>query len=124
MDYKRDLEELSRLLSELKEDGRVKVVEGERDKKALEYFGITNIKMIHGSSLAKLAGSVKGDVILLTDFDRTGGMLTKRLCELFKNESIHVDLDYRREIRRYSKINEIEELVAKYNKLEDKTKGD
>jgi 5S rRNA maturation endonuclease (ribonuclease M5) len=117
-------EGLNKVLSKLKEDPRTKVVEGEKDKRALEYFGITGIRMVHGNSLPNLASNVKGDVILLVDFDRTGRMLAKRLSELFKNESVHADLEYRRDLRKYAKINEIEELVVKYNELEEKSRSD
>ncbi len=119
----KDFEGLNRLLSELKEDERVKIVEGIKDKRALEYFGITNIRMVHGNSLPQLTSSIKQDAILLVDFDRTGRTIAKRIAELLKNESIHVDLNYRRDLRRYAKINEIEELVVKYNELLEKFGG-
>ena len=119
----KDFEGLNRLLIELKEDNRVKIVEGIKDKRALEYFGITNIRMVHGNSLAQLASSIKEDAILLVDFDRTGKILNKRIAELLKNESVHVDFNYRRDLRKYAKINEIEELVVKYNELLEKFGG-
>jgi len=118
----RNFEELKRVLSELKEDPRPKIVEGEKDKKALEYFGIKNIKMLHGKPLSRLAGDIEGGAILLVDFDRTGRQLAKRLSELLKNESVNADLNYRRDLRRYARINNIEELVVKYNYLEEENK--
>jgi 5S rRNA maturation endonuclease (ribonuclease M5) len=119
----KDFEGLNRTLSELKEDERVKIVEGIKDKRALEYFGIKNIRMLHGNSLAKLTSSIKQDAILLVDFDRTGKIIAKRLADLLKNESIHVDLNYRRDLRKYAKISEIEELVVKYRQLLEKFGG-
>ena len=119
----KDFGGLNRLLSELREDNRVKIVEGIKDKRALEYFGITNIRMVHGNSLPKLTSSIKEDAILLVDFDRTGRTIAKRIADLLKNESIHVDLNYRRCLRKYAKINEIEELVVKYNELLEKFGG-
>ena len=119
----KNFEGLNRLLSELREDSRVKIVEGIKDKRALEYFGISNIRMIHGNSLAQLTSSIKEDAVLLVDFDRTGKTIAKRIAELLKNESIHVDFNYRRDLRKYAKINEIEELVVKYNELLEKFGG-
>jgi 5S rRNA maturation endonuclease (ribonuclease M5) len=120
----KNFEELSKVLDYLKEDDRTKIVEGEKDKRALEYFGITNVRMIHGNSLPRLTSSIKNDAILLVDFDRTGRILARKIADLLRNESIHVDLDYRRNLRRYAKINNIEELVVKYNNLEEKIRSD
>ena len=119
----KDFGGLNKVLNELREDDRVKIVEGIKDKRALEYFGITNIRMGHGNSLPKLTSSIRQDAILLVDFDRTGKILNRRIAELLKNESIHVDLNYRRDLRRYAKINEIEELVVRYNELLEKFGG-
>ena len=119
----KNFEGLNKVISELREDNRVKIVEGIKDKRALEYFGITNIQMVHGNSLPKLTSSIKQDAILLVDFDRTGKTIAKKIAELLKNESIHVDFNYRRDLRRYAKINEIEELVVKYNELLEKFGG-
>ena len=115
-----NLEKLDKILGELREDKRIKIVEGEKDKRALAHFGIGNIKMIHGKSLARLTGGIKQDVIMLTDYDRTGGLLARKTADLLKNESVHVDMNYRRELRRYAKIKYIEELVVKYDKLLEK----
>lgn len=120
----RDFDELNKVICELREDERPKIVEGEKDKRALEHFGIRNIRMIHGKPLSGLAGSIKKDAILLVDFDRTGRQLAKRLSDLLKNESVNADLDYRRKLRKYAKINNLEELVVKYNKLEEKFRSD
>jgi 5S rRNA maturation endonuclease (ribonuclease M5) len=120
----KEFEELKKVLLELKEDDRPKIVEGKKDKKALEYFGIKNIKMVHGKPLAQLAATIDSNAILLVDFDRTGRLLAKRLSELLKNESVNADLDYRRKLRKYSKIDNIEELVVKYNNLEEKIRSD
>jgi len=120
----KEFEELKKVLSELKEDDRPKIVEGKKDVRALEHFGIKNIVMVHGKPLAELASTIKGDAILLVDFDRTGRTLVKRLCDLLKNESVNADLDYRKKLRRYAKIDNIEELVVKYNNLEEKIRSD
>jgi 5S rRNA maturation endonuclease (ribonuclease M5) len=115
-----DFEKLDRLLNELKEDPRPKLVEGIKDKRALESFGIKNIFTIHGT-LADTACKIKGEVILLTDFDRRGRILTKRFIELFENEGISVNLRYRAELRTLARINETEELPKKYRELRDES---
>lgn len=116
-------EKLERVLEELKESPSTKVVEGKNDKKALEFFGIDNIKTIHGP-LPEFADSLKEsgkDIIILTDFDRRGRMTAERLDELLKNDGVTVDLSYRREIRGLARIQTFEELVPRYNELKEKS---
>ena len=57
------------------------------------------------------------EIILLTDFDRRGELLKKRLVELCKNDGIEVNLSFRKELRRLTGLNTIEELVSKYEEL-------
>lgn len=111
------LEKLDRLLSELREDQRKKIVEGKKDREALAYFGITDVVLIKGP-LGDFCNRLEGDVILLTDFDRKGKLLTKRLLELFQDVGINADIKYRAELRKLAKINETEELVVKYQEIE------
>lgn len=107
------LEKLITLLEELKEDKRVKLVEGRSDKKALEQLGITNIKTMQGSALADLPMKTSQDIVLLTDFDRKGNEIAKRIAELFKNEGHDVDLTYREKLRKYTGVKQFEDLDKK-----------
>jgi 5S rRNA maturation endonuclease (ribonuclease M5) len=122
MDKMNNFEKLERLLTELKEDQRIKVVEGRKDYDALSYFGIKNIEMLNGRPLQEIA-SLGKDVILLMDYDRKGEELTRRLAELFRNESAKTDLSYRKELGRITGIKKIEELVKKYEELEGDNNG-
>lgn len=124
------LERLERTLGELKESSSLKLVEGKRDKKALEAFGIDKIRIIHGPlpDLVDKLRETEKEIILLTDFDRRGELIKKRLVELCENDGIEVDLSYRRELRRLTGLNTIEELASKYEnileKMNKKRKGD
>jgi len=124
------LERLDRALEELKKSPYLKLVEGKRDKKALEAFGIDKIRTIHGSlsSLVDKLRETEDEIILLTDFDRRGELLKKRITELCKNDGIEVNLSHRKELRRLTGLNTIEELVSKYEEFLErenkKHKGD
>jgi 5S rRNA maturation endonuclease (ribonuclease M5) len=120
---KTDFEKLEQTLTELKEDPRPKLVEGPKDRKALSYFGISNIKMVHGNALPEIPVKVQSDVILLLDFDRKGRVLTKKLYDLFKSEGYRADLTFRKELRRLARLNVIEELVARYTELKKREMG-
>lgn len=108
------------MLSELREDPRLKIVEGKKDAKALEYFGITNSYQLNRRSLSEVAEDIDKEAIILTDYDRTGSVLAKKLREVLTQESVNVDVEYRKKLREACGLTKIEELVGKYEKL----KGD
>ena len=114
---KTDYEKLEKTLASLCENENDKIVEGKRDKQALEYFGAKNIKTLNGKTLEQAAENTTTTAIVLTDYDRTGVALTKRLTELLQANGTSVDLHYRNEIKEYAKINEIEELPQRYEKM-------
>lgn len=64
-----------------KEENAVILVEGTRDVHALQKLGITHpIKKVSGRRILDDLTSLKGkNVIILTDFDRTGRKLFKKL---------------------------------------------
>jgi len=113
------LERLERTLNDLKEDPRPKLVEGRKDREALAHFGISNVKLVHGNALRDMAAKMHQDVILLMDYDRRGKMMTRRLSDLFHGEGYVADLSFWKDLRRYGRLNVIEELVARYNELKD-----
>lgn len=117
------LEKLERVFEELRENPHTKIVEGKKDKKALESLGISGVRTIHGplTDFADKLRESEGRIILLTDFDRRGRLIADRLCELLKNDGVKVDLEYRREIRGLARIRTFEELVPRYNELREKT---
>ncbi len=94
-----------RLRSDSAEPGTVVVVEGERDRTALRRLGVTGaIVLVHrGSSLAGTAQELVGHhrrVIVLTDWDREGGEIARRLRGFLEPERLTLDLDYRRRLAR------------------------
>lgn len=94
-----------KLKAESEEEGAVVVVEGERDRRALRRLGLEGpVVLVHrGESLSKTAQRlvVRGRrVIVLTDWDREGGLFARRLKEFLEAERIDLDLDYRRRFAR------------------------
>jgi 5S rRNA maturation endonuclease (ribonuclease M5) len=108
------MEELIGWVDELNEhvDDILIVVEGKKDIAALTNIGVT-ANMVHmnkGMSiltfLEKLSSNARPfeDIghfkilVIMTDWDRTGGRLASKLKEGCKNLGIHCDLDRRREL--------------------------
>jgi 5S rRNA maturation endonuclease (ribonuclease M5) len=112
------LELFERVMEELASEPFPVIVEGKKDKKALESFGVKNTVLIHTGTLQKLAETTTSKkVIIMTDYDRRGEILRKTLSELFKNEGINVDLEYRKRIRCLTGFINVEELPSKYDEL-------
>lgn len=120
---------LSEEIEELKkfgEEGVPILVEGKKDEEALEKLGIEgNFIKVSGTSLklfeiAELAANSSSKVIVLTDFDKKGNELAKRLSKDIQSLGSHPNLQIRNSImgmtRRY--IKDIESLPRHLSQLE------
>jgi len=120
---------LSRIVEELSscvEQGMPILIEGKKDEEALRELGITgNIIKVSGSGLklfqiAEIAAKTSSKVIILTDFDKKGNILAKKLSEDIQSLGSHPDLNIRKNIikitRRY--IKDIESLPKHMKQLE------
>ncbi|ADU96555.1 toprim domain-containing protein [Thermovibrio ammonificans] len=98
-----DREELRRLLSDLRSftaenpDWAV-VVEGKRDQHALEILGVDNVYALKGKpfhdAAQELSELFKGAVIL-TDLDRQGEEIFKKLQKVLPSYGLKVDSSFR-----------------------------
>lgn len=125
----RRLLRLNEELEELKyygEQGVPILIEGKKDEKALRELGIkANFIKVSGSPLnlfeiAELAAESSPQVIILTDFDKKGNQLAKKLSKDIQDLGSYPDMQIRRRImgmtRKY--IKDIESLPKHINKLE------
>ncbi|WNY25778.1 hypothetical protein [Methanolapillus millepedarum] len=116
------LEEILNAVNEAASDS-ILVVEGRRDVFSLRNLGISgDIRPCAYEPLAafceNIAETGKG-VIILTDWDRRGGILASSLSEQFKNLDVKCDLMFREKILFYSKreIKDVESLYSYVGKL-------
>ena len=107
--------------------GSVMVVEGLRDREALRTMGVPGIILCLQSSRKNAAGFAEEldgvqEVIMLTDFDRQGVHLAKKLARILNSQSVHVNLLLWRDLRRLTKseIRSIEELPKYHQRLQTK----
>ena len=107
-------EELQKILTELQEDQRPKLVEGKKDKKALLNHGVTNIFELHELEHVLEFESV----IVLVDSDPEGDKHASRLNFYLLNEGVFPDFYYRNELKKFG-IYRIEELTTIYQKLKE-----
>ena len=102
------------------------LIEGKKDEEALNKLGINgNIIKVSGSGLklfevAEKATESSSEVIILTDFDKKGDLLAKKLSNDIQSLGSHPDLNIRKNImkitRRY--IKDIESLPKHLKNLE------
>jgi 5S rRNA maturation endonuclease (ribonuclease M5) len=124
------LEKLRRLIDRLSYEshkGSVIVVEGIRDRDSLRKMGITGRVLCLQSSRKNTLGFVEelqgaGDVIVLTDFDREGTFLARKLARILNAERMRSNLILWRDLRRLTRsdIRSIEELPKYYQRLQVK----
>jgi 5S rRNA maturation endonuclease (ribonuclease M5) len=127
------LERLQKLIARIEDESRkgsAIVVEGQRDRDSLRRMGVTGSIMCVQSSrrnpfgFAEELGDMK-EVIILTDFDRQGVYLAKRLSRILNSQKVRANLVLWRELRRLAKsdIRSIEELPKYYQRLQDEERG-
>ena len=115
-------------ISAIVESGKIIIVEGPYDKKALENIGVSNeiILINDGKGLfqtvEKIVGIIektaeeegkdqdKKEVILLTDFDKKGKEFYGRLKKDLVKHGVKIDNQFREWLRRRTKISHIEGL--------------
>ena len=118
MDYKKSLEELEKLLSELQEKNKSIpiIVEGDKDVTALRKLDLRGIILCAntGKSLVDFCDRIAEkyrDVIILTDWDWRGG----RLCSTIKKNlegRVNCDIKYRELFARHAMIRTVEGLPS------------
>jgi 5S rRNA maturation endonuclease (ribonuclease M5) len=129
MNLEQCIEEVELALDELVEENISfpVIVEGIKDQRALRTLGLTGIIIIinQGISLSDFVDNVikKYDkVIILSDWDRRGGSLCRRLKELFKGR-IDYDVQIRQQLSKYAMVKKVEGLPSwietVYCRLED-----
>lgn len=82
-------EKFLKIIDELKD--KIIVVEGKNDKKALKALDLNNIIAINGKPLFEIANEIskraektKNDIVILTDFDKTGKDINIKLKNILK----------------------------------------
>ena len=101
----REKESFIKTLEELK--SRAVIVEGKKDARALKALGLANIIPLNNTPLAefaqKIAESQIHEVIILTDFDKEGRKLEKRLDLLLRSHKVRTNRRLRRILMGFGK---------------------
>jgi 5S rRNA maturation endonuclease (ribonuclease M5) len=118
------LQKLIERVSYEAEQGRIIVVEGAKDRESLRKMGVMGTILCLKSSRNNIVGFAEEldsekEVIVLTDFDREGVFLAKRLSGILTSLSVHANLVLWRELRSLTRsdLRSIEELPGFYERL-------
>ncbi len=131
MNLERCVEEVELALDELVElnNSIPVIVEGIKDLRALRSLGLTGdiITLNKGMSLSDFADQISeefDEVIILSDWDRRGGSLCRRLKELLKGRVVY-DVRIRQRLSKFAMIKKVEGLPSwletVYHRMEDTT---
>ncbi len=121
MRLKDELNGLLEILERIKaEDSEVPIiVEGKKDKKALKKLGIERkiIQIKKGKRVFRIIEDLRGKyekVIILTDWDHSGGKLCYKIKKACESNAIEYDIDYRKEIIKYLKkeVKDVESIPS------------
>jgi 5S rRNA maturation endonuclease (ribonuclease M5) len=108
--------ELKNLVERMNEEISCIIVEGKKDEEALRKIGYRG-EIVYADNLKK----VKGMVVILTDFDKEGKEITKKLIKTIGEKN--VDKYFRNEVRKILKsigrndIQSISNLCEKYESM-------
>ena len=100
------------------------IVEGKKDKQSLQKLGMKGSIIIYnkGKTLTDFCDWVAKSyrkVIILTDWDRRGGMLCHRMMELFDGR-VDYDTSFREVFSKHTMIKTVEGLHSWINTIKDK----
>ncbi len=102
--------EIGELMEKLKKSNKAVIVEGRKDKAALEGFGIRNIIVLNKplfEVVEDIAAKHK-EVVILTDLDREGKLIYGRLSSWLSYRGVRVDNRIREFLFKNTRIRQIE----------------
>jgi len=98
-------------LERLRSSKKLVIVEGKKDKAALEEIGVINITAIDRKPLYSFIESIEAEeVVILTDLDTEGKKLYHTLKQGLQAKGVKVDTYFREYLFKNSKISQIEGL--------------
>lgn len=118
-----EIEELLKELQALADKGAIIIVEGRKDAESLRFLGIKGeIRLATQQPLLEFTELLSGtgkEIVLLTDWDKKGGIVARKLIQHLLVFGIMPNTDIRGRIRALvkKKIKDVESLNGYVNKL-------
>ncbi len=102
-------------LEKIKTSNILVIVEGKKDRAALEHFGIKNIAELSRKPIFSIIESISSKnkkCIILTDLDKKGKELYGKLNHGLQNIGVNVDNGFRNFLYKNTELRQIEGLVS------------
>ncbi|MEM3412024.1 MAG: toprim domain-containing protein [archaeon] len=106
-----------KIIEDLVENKDLKIVEGRKDKEALEKLGVSKIKTLKGP-ISQFISKINERIIILVDCDEKGEKITQEIVNQCEQQGLKYDLEFRRKICKVFGIKKFEEIYKKMEKLE------
>ena len=110
----REIEEFNEHINKIRESNILIIVEGKKDRAALNKFGITNIIELTKKPLFRVVEEVSDsnkECIILTDLDKKGKELYGKLNSDLQKHGVKIDNSFRNFLFKNTKIRQIEGLA-------------
>lgn len=109
------------LVSEIKDNDIPVIIEGKKDKLALEELGLSKIITLHKKPIFQIMEELKAEeVVILTDLDKEGKKLYGKLCQECTRLGIKVNNKLRNFLLKETELSCIEGLGRYLSHLEEK----
>ncbi len=105
--------EFSEHINKIKQSNQLIIVEGKKDRKALQNFGIKNIIELNKKPLFEIIEYISDNnekCIILTDLDRQGKELYGKLNSGLQQRGVKIDNNFRNFLFKNTKLRQIEGL--------------
>lgn len=113
---KMEKEELQKYINKIK--NKLIIVEGKKDKLALQKLGLKNI-IILNKPLYKIVEEVKcKEIVILTDLDKKGKQIYGYLSSNLQRFGVKIDNNFRNFLFKKTKLRQIEGLYNYINKTQ------
>ncbi len=111
---KQEINELLEEIEKLKLSGKLVIVEGKKDKAALDKLGIVRVRSLDKALfiVAEEVSSSESEVVILTDLDVEGRYLYGRLSSMLKSQGVRVDDSFRNFLLKNTQLRQIEGLSS------------
>ena len=109
------IEELNILIDKIKDSNILVIVEGKKDRIALEKLGLSNITELSKKPLFQIVEGIANEnkeIIILTDLDKKGKELYGKLSKDFQRYGVRINNELREFLFKNTKIRQIEGLTA------------
>ena len=106
--------EFSKHIDKIKQSNTLVIVEGKKDKKALQSFGIKNIIELNKKPIFEIIEEISSknkDCIILTDLDKHGKQLYGKLNSGLQQHGVRIDNSFRNFLFKNTKLRQIEGLT-------------